>query len=374
MVKMIGVIDFPDSMHILFTEEYRRNLFSLAVRKVGSLRKLAKELNVSFGTLRQWYTGKRKVGNKYKILGCPIWAIKKLSHLVNAPISEIEKHVIAYRGIGGKLVSNPKLPIPENKKIASIVAHLLADGSYSKNGAACYTNVSKDTIREFIKNLKVFGEVKAKIYERKRYPNRQLIYEIHFSKAIPKILVHHYGISFNSKQGRIPQKLKNSSKENLVEIIRAFIIDEGTIDDSSVTICSSNKLLIEDLKEICRKLRYECGKTINGKVAYYFSILSKSLKKLYDDVKPLSIINKQKSFLFAIRDKNAPGEHKPIWATKKRILQLLKKPMTSKQLAYKIGIDSNRINRHMNDLNRLGIVKIVNKNVNAYTWAIKNGN
>jgi len=72
-------------------------------------------------------------------------------------------------------------------------------------------------------------------------------------------------------------------KESLLAVLIAFIIDEGHIDSTQITINLKNKLLIEDLNKICDILGYESKVTFLLKEINYsrLHILRKGMARLY---------------------------------------------------------------------------------------------
>jgi hypothetical protein len=171
--------------------------------------------------------------------------LKKIKRKI---IEEIENNVISYKIYSGKNnnVFNPKLPIKECPQLAAIVTNLICDGS-ELNGAGEYSNKSITLIRNFEKNLKyVFGNVKTKIYCN-RY-KRQFLFR--FPKIILKIIKKFYGIEFGTFTGRLPQSFFKLPKKYAAYAIRAAFDDEGNVEDNAIKFTSSNKLFLNDIKNI----------------------------------------------------------------------------------------------------------------------------
>ena len=109
--------------------------------------------------------------------------------------------------------------------------------------------------------------------------------------VISEIMFNHYGLntkSFLSETARIPEDILAKENSHLLAVLLAFIIDEGHVDSTLITIGLKNKKLVEDLKEICKKLGYNSVSRERKKQdMFYIYILSGGIPKLYEDYKEL---------------------------------------------------------------------------------------
>jgi len=348
----ININSFQENLYVELKEDYKREL----IKELSKLKLdyLSKELGVSKTTIITWkkrteYFPLRKINQALKI-------IKKSS------LKDCEKNIIAY---GTKLsalhVKNPILPIKDSPELREIVIHIMCDGCYNKNsGYAAYYNFPKETKEEFVKELnKCFGEIDYKISED----------HVHFPTVIALILKNNFAIDFNSKRCRIPKEFFRGERRELSAIIRAAVIDEGTIDGSNVRIDSCNKEFLEDLKKICENLGYICGKTWESKGPIFrFNILAESLKQLKEDILPLPIEKKQLLIELAENNQRRNWKYQLPGEVKKQILKsLLKKPKRNIELILGLGYPKSTIGKHLRWLIKSGIIyKKTERNLTIY--------
>ena len=226
--------DFPNEIYIKLDKNYHKDL----LRGLNELKlnHISKELKVSKPTVTKW-----KDEGRYISLG----NVKKIINLLKKNSGLLKNKIISYGTKKSKLyIKNPNLPINDSPELREIVIHIMCDGCYNKeNGYAAYYNVPKETKEEFIKELrKAFGDIDLIFYED----------HVHFPTAIALILKSYFKIDFHSTKCRIPKGFFKGNRKQLSAIIRAAIIDEGTVDGSNIRIDSCNKEFLGDLKRICK--------------------------------------------------------------------------------------------------------------------------
>jgi hypothetical protein len=388
MTKMrITLKDFPDNIYILLENNFRIKFFKTAESVVGGYGKLAKTLKVSKPTLLAWK--KAITGNK-KIQFCSVKNIKKISKLLlergysEFSLENIQKNVNAYRDKAGRLwVCRPKIPIEDSVELREVIIHLMCDGSakLTPGRTSKYSNTSDIAAKEFFDRLSIFGNILRKgveninpcIEDRKDRIKKIFIYPV--PKAISKILAEKFRINFGTFGSRIPSELFNGSRLLLVAIVRAFLIDEGSIRDTMVTFTSANLNLLKDLKKVCKKLGYKCGKISSSSRINDFSILTESISQLHRDILeigPLPIKEKQDLLELAVELIDNPNKN--FTSLDKQILDLLKeKPSTIRELAMSIRVRQFLIWKHIKKLERIGKVKNIGKLIKqggATVWSI----
>jgi len=353
----IGLKDFPDNISIKFFKEFLETLF----KGINlTQKKLAQITGFSENTISQWKLNKGSKNNRFM----PISVIKQIvKSSTGLKWKEVEKNVIAYRSNHDtKIVFNPKLPIKDSKELREVVIHIMADGCAESYGA--YYNYPAESKKEFIIELKkVFGDIETKTYWD----------HVNFPMCVAYILSNYFKINFLSKSCRVPKKFFYN-KEHLIGIIRAMIIDEGTIDGSNVRIDSCNIKFLKDIKEICSLLKISCGKTwkSDGPI-YRFNILAESINQLYENIKPIPIKNKDELLKFACENQKRYWKYKLPGQTKKEILlQLMNGPLTSVELASKLKMLRKIINKNTKKLESLGIIKVIDKKVYTNLYIISN--
>lgn len=350
----INVKDFPNEIYILLNKNFYEKLMEGLSRY--RLNDLSKKIDISTTTIIDW-----KKRNQF----ISLQNIKKIIKILNIQIKTIEKNIAGYKTKRGKFkVKNPKIPIKDSQDLREIVIHIMCDGCFS-NGYAAYYNIDENTKKEFIDELKkCFGNVEFKIYKD----------HVHFPSAIPLILKHFFKIDFNSKQCRVPKKFFKGKRNELIGIIRAIIIDEGTVDGSNVRIDSCNEKFLEDIKKISNKAGYVCGKTWESKGPIFrFNILSKSIQKLKKDMKEFPILKKRLLIKMIEVNQKRDWKYKLPGEVKKEIIKALsKKPMKTIELIIKINLEKSMIGKHLKWFIKENIVSYRTEN-NIRTYFIKNG-
>jgi len=351
----IHLKDFPNEVYVRLKKEYKDNLFKELSK--SKLEDLKKRIQVTKTTIIEW---------KKRAEYIPLWGIRKIFLIIDKKdFPDIERNIISYKTKRGKHeVKNPLFPIVDTPELREIVIHIMCDGCFS-GGYAAYYNINEQTKKEFVSELyKSFGETSFNMYQD----------HVHFPSVIPTILKHYLKVDFNSKKCRIPKEFFQGDRKKLIGIVRAMIIDEGTIDGSNIRLDSCNEEFLEDIKKICQKLNYFCGKTWESKGPIFrFNILSKSISKVKEDMKKLPILKKQ--LLIDIIEKNQTRgwKYKLPGKVKIEILnRLLVRPMKTIELIEKIGMGKSIINKHLKWLIEKEIVSYNIKN-NIRTYCIKNG-
>ncbi|MBU4086663.1 MAG: ArsR family transcriptional regulator [Nanoarchaeota archaeon] len=315
---------------------------------------LTKELGISKTTAIQW---------KKRSEFFPLGKFKTILKILGKEnYEELERNIFAYGTKKSKLyIKSPLLPIKDSPELREILIHIMCDGCYNKeNGYAAYYNVPIETKEEFVKELKTcFGEIDYKIYKD----------HVHFPTVIALILKRYFNVDFNSKRCRVPEEFFKGERRKLIAIIRAAIIDEGTIDGGNIRIDSCNRRFLEDLKQICKKLGYESGKTWESKGPIFrFNILSKSLKQIKEDLGDLPIKKKQSLIELAEKNQRRGWKYKLPGEVKIKIIkELLNGPERNIELILKLNYSKSSLGNHLRWLIKKGLVnKKIWKNITTY--------
>lgn len=258
-------------------------------------------------------------------------------------------------------IYSSKLPLSDSVKLREIVIHLLCDGSAlnEKYQTSKYASSILETVKRFKEKLSIFGNNSNLKIRTRTYPNHYLnCYSLNFSKAITKILSHKFKINFRGKEARLPVEFFDGDRRFLVAIIRTFIIDEGCIQDRSVSCCSGSLGLVEDLKLVCDKLDYQCQKIKKSDETYYLRISPNSFKKVYEDIMTIGSLpdkNKQELLDLGIKLLNNKPDFKNL---NKKILEILKnKPSTKLELAKILIVNAKTIGERLLKLEKQNIVR-----------------
>ncbi len=317
---------------------------------------------------------------KYKhcfhiILKCPKWKAKRLfNKKVRFTIAKLEL-LRKFIGISqeqveknletlgnqedGTIIRNPKLPF-HLKDIFYVASHLMFDGSFRfKKG--CYFYSYEETLTEYHKKrLNDFGKVPINLIKNEN----QLYFSYTIGYISAKILEMD---SFKSKTCILSEKFKSLTKkykEFTDEVVKALIIDEGSIEEK-IKIELANKKLVEDLYNII-KMHYGLTKLFSRKrynitfkgglwkhdlSVWGISFSAKSFISLYKSLSPLPIDYKQEALEFLYKLQTKDLHHRRHRETKKLIiLSLLKQPKTISELAKELCIRQRGVSAHINDL------------------------
>jgi hypothetical protein len=377
----INLNDFPDDVYILLNDSFRADFFKTSWKVNQSYRHLAKKLGVSNTTMLSWRRGKSC--SKLKQF-CSIGIIKKIFELSKNSekwkfiYRDIERNIESYRAIHGILkVNNPILPIKDSISLRSVYTHLLCDGTAQniKSRTCKYDNKIKEAVEEFKDELSCFGnlfkEGISKVWNKER---NYFMYKYSFPKAIAKILLNKFKISFDWAHGRIPKEFFKGDRKLRVAIVRAFLIDEGGIIDTEVYFTSGNPNLLKDLLKICNSLEYKCLKIKKTNNVYQLYLSSKSYLKIYTDIiniGKLPIKDKQERLELGHKLINNKFDFSKL--NKKILKELSNNPMTLTELSKELIIGRKILWKYMNKLKERNLVESKSKRTGkggAHIWRL----
>jgi predicted transcriptional regulator len=172
-------------------------------------------------------------------------------------------------------------------------------------------------------------------------------------------------------------KLSLSNKQIATAVLGQALLDEGGIGAQSITIFYTSKGEAEHLWKIADSLGYANvfrKKKHRNHQHYGFSIKASKRKELYDQIGPLPNPVKDKVFRHLAnrqlrRSLRRKGE------TKTLILQsLATEPKTVLQLMLELNTNASTMRRHLKELHRQGLVKIVGKDKGAFQKSLRTAN
>ena len=189
----------------------------------------------------------------------PLDFLIKICKTLDICTAELQENIISYKSWGSvNYITQPNLPIQINPVFDMLYAHHIGDGTVSvaKNRMPyfAYRQFNEFYRIAFEKKIEfIFGKIirkkeKFKDFTRIRCPS-----------VLSSLFFKYYDLNdrdFLSETARIHKKIYEN-KERMLAVIAAFIIDEGYIYSTQISIVLKNKSLIEDLKKICDNLDYE---------------------------------------------------------------------------------------------------------------------
>jgi predicted transcriptional regulator len=172
-------------------------------------------------------------------------------------------------------------------------------------------------------------------------------------------------------------KLALNNKQIAIAVLGQALLDEGGIGAQSITIFYTNKGEAYHLWKIADSLGYANSfrkKKHRNHFHYGFSIKASKRKELYDQISPLPNPVKDKVFRHLA---NRPSNKfiRKRGETKSLILQSLsKKPKTVLQLMLELNTNASTMRKHLKELHRQKLVKIVGKDKGAFQKSLRTAN
>jgi hypothetical protein len=296
---------------------------------------------------------------------------------------DLEENIVKYKTAGGvNYIENPIFPIKITPVFDMLFAHNIGDGTVinPKHGRLPYfgyRQFDKFYRVQYIRKLEnIFGDIKFK----KDYIEKST--RPYCPPVLSSLFFKYYDVKiedFLSDRARIPNFVFNKEKDSLLAILIAFIIDEGNIDSTQITIHLHNELLIKDLGKICELLDYK-HKITKGKYDTgnhdRLHILREGMKKLWSDYE---ILNKKYSVINLgwkgkrIEDSFKIYNRKIIKTkgNKELILLILKAEQLSvNQISERMLMTRQGILYHIHNLLREKKIKIISKNESNWIYRV----
>jgi len=161
-----------------------------------------------------------------------------------------------------------------------------------------------------------------------------------------------------------------TNRQIAVAILGQAIMDEGGIGASAITIYYTSKREAEHLWQIANSLGYAGPlrkKKHRNHHHYGFTILAAKRKEFYDQIGPLPNPTKDRVFRHLANRPRSSINLRPKGETRKLILKSLReRPKTVLQLMLEMGASASAIRRHLQGLQRQGLVKVYGRYKDAF--------
>lgn len=234
--------------------------------------------------------------NKSRVKRIPLNLIKIILRITEKEVipylfslKELEDNIIGYKACHGKKIipefnKERKIPIKVTPEFESILYHLMGDGHVSEIGSSEYTQLNMLAKQNFLLKLyRTFGffDISKKGFDDGR---------IYISKTIIKILCHYYKLNFEEfrwDKSALPQISLGRDNDFKLAGLIAFIVDEGYVGRSVITIYSSNRLLLSQIRQLTIDLDLRCSSIRSQKrrgttkESFRLTIFKKSVEKLF---------------------------------------------------------------------------------------------
>lgn len=349
------------------------------------LNKINKEIFTRYGNKRKAYNSIFKdeisfpvyknmlKSSYYKRWFVPLNFLVKISEVLDIPKEELQDNVISYKSANSvNSVILPKLPIKITPVFDMIYAHNIGDGTVSVAEGRlpyfAYRQFNSFYRESYIKKIEnIFGCILFKKQEFKDFTR------VRCPSALSSLFFKYYSVDnrgFLSDKARISERIFMKGKESMIAVLAGFIIDEGHIDSTQITIVLKNKLLIEDLKKMCDLLGYK-SKIYIKKGDYEglveLGILRDGMKKFYSDY--LELHKEYPLIDLGFKGKNIENSFKiserPICNIKGNenlIYSILStEPLSVNQLSGKILMTRQGVRYHIHNLLNKGKIRLLSK-------------
>lgn len=304
----------------------------------------------------------------------PLGVYAKICKFLEIKKEELEKNIVSYKTAGGiNYIENPILPIVINPVFDMLLAHHIGDGTVVNPGKGRlpyfgYRQFDEFYRISFVRKLEyIFGKIK---YKKDYFLETTRPY---CPPVLSSLFFKYYCLDvrgFISDTARIPEIVYQKGKESMLAVLIAFIIDEGNIDSTQITINLKNPLLIKDISKICDRLVYKFIITQSEKersTGYSrLHILREGMKKFYEDYKDLN--KKYPIIHLGWKGEKISNSFKiysrKIYKTEGNsnlIFELLKKEQLSvNQLSERINMTRQGVRFHVHNLLKEGKIKLIN--------------
>lgn len=196
-------------------------------------------------------------------------------------------------------VGNYKKPETMTGPLASVMGHLLSEGSVSLRRGAAFINSDKKLHAKYIRNFKaVFGVESSctvlnkknssgaiKGVEFKRTKNSYV--SIVCNKRVNDYLLQ-LGCGLKSKVMRIPECIFSATLEDQLQFVAAYIEGDGSIDADKITVWSASEKLLKDMQVLLSSFGVITTRSHRSLVAS--GVFS---DRLYDLIKPYLVIKQR---------------------------------------------------------------------------------
>ena len=366
-------------MNSNFFKEINHRIFSKYTTKRNAYNNIFYNENIPFATFKNIL----KESN-IDAFFIPLNVMIKICDDLNISRQVFQENIISYKTAGGvNFIEKPILPIKITPVFHMLFAHHVGDGTVidPKNGRLPYfgyRQFDKFYLSSFIKKIEsVFGKINFK----EEYFKKST--RVYCPPGISTVFFKYYGLSirdFLSTSSRIPKQIMDGDLDSLLAVLIGFIIDEGHVDSTQITVVLKNKKLIEDLKAVCNRLDYESKITYRNSELYrdygYLNILRKGMKKLYLDY---LILNKK----YPVINLGWKGEkikdsleifNRDIYKTKGNceiIFKILEKEQLSvNQLSNRLNMTRQGVRFHIHNLIKSKKIKLIDKTKDNWIYGV----
>lgn len=228
----------------------------------------------------------------------PLEKLAKIVEMTKTDWKEVESKIKFIRcgQRGGEI--NPIFPIKIEKRLGSIIGHILGDGSIDQRfQQMSFSNSDKDLLKEFADNMiSIFG-VEPRIWMQKqpyfgntswdkKLTNIDELLEgrncsLFYPRTCSLILNNIFNNFAIGKKKNLTKEILEANKQFKAGLIKAFYDDEGSVDKISyIRVFQDRKDMLELFRKLLEEFKISSTKVFTyikgNKERYYFNIHRKT--------------------------------------------------------------------------------------------------
>ncbi len=205
-------------------------------KKIGSLKKLAEKMNVSYDVLMEYYHNRNKPTLNF---------VKRLYQI------EGEEPPLISRVKGERQSKSTKIPQTFTKDIAEFLGLIFSEGSLKKNSVYFYNNCKKTQKRFNLLCKRIFGLI----------PKREIANTVDCSSIFSVVLAHflkYIGMPEYKKSTKIslPAFLLSSNSEKIGAFLGAYFVGDGSFSKkrNAIEISTSSREMSTGISYLLQRL------------------------------------------------------------------------------------------------------------------------
>jgi len=293
----------PTNIKIKLNNEFTRQLFERAskCKKPHCNLEFIKRLKLKPTTK---YVNTTIYGWINKDVPISINLLSELMKLAEIKWNEIDKKISYISSKTNRIKIDNIFPIKMDKKLGSIIGHILGDGSIDKkHNHVFFSNSDKELLKEFSTNMKTIFNIEPRIWMQKEPEfgnthwdkrlnsineltegrNGGLFYPTICGLILNRIFGD-FAIGINKKIGI---EILKANKDFKIGLIRAFYDDESNVGQKNIRLFQDRKDMLEIFRSLLNEFEISSNQVKryikHDKERYYFDIFRKSNLRKFDE-------------------------------------------------------------------------------------------
>jgi len=286
-VETIHIWELGERVNVKLDADFLLTLNQEVKKQYGTKEAIHRVLRRRYALPFSTFKARLKTGYRYFL---DLEIVLVLCDLLGISRYEMQRHIIAYKSRRGvNEIRYPILPLRVTPIVDMLIAHHIGDGTVvdPKKGRKPYFSYRQFDRQYMALYVQKIESVFGKIHYRKPYAD---VTRSYFPTVVSPLLFKLYDAdtrSFLSTTARIPPVILAKGADSLLAFLLGMIIDEGTVDSTTIVIVLKNKPLVKDLAELCARLEYPVTVTERPRGKYaeygYLFIRKEGVKRLWKD-------------------------------------------------------------------------------------------